>query len=283
MPTETVYGLAADALNPAAVRATFAAKGRPADNPLIVHVLDLEGARRVAREIPEAAAKLAEAFWPGPLTLVLPKRPEVPAEVTAGLDTVAVRVPAHPVARALLKRWDGPLTAPSANLFSGLSPTRPEHLEPRLLEHVALVLDGGACEVGIESTVLDLTVDPPRILRPGGVGRSEIERVLGKPVGLLREQEDAGRSPGTFPRHYSPRTPLVLVDRLSPDQAGLTFSAPQNKGQIQLPADPPQYARRLYDALHTLDKAGFPALHVESPPRGDEWESVWDRLRRAMG
>ncbi|AIE84419.1 L-threonylcarbamoyladenylate synthase [Fimbriimonas ginsengisoli] len=268
MPTETVYGVAANALDPAAVRATFTAKGRPADNPLIVHLADATDVSTVAAAFPAHAQELARRFWPGPLTLVLPKRSDVPEVTTGGLGTVAVRVPAHPAARALIAAAGVPLSAPSANLFMGLSPTRAEHIDPSLAEHLALILDGGPCEVGLESTVVDATGPTIRLLRPGRVTQSDLEDALGEPV--LAGQSKERRSPGQYPRHYAPRTPVRLVDHL-----------PEGEPGIARLDDPEQYAAALYAALHDLDHLGLPEILVERPPKSAEWAAVWDRLKRA--
>ena len=275
MPTETVYGLAALLWRRDALRETFRLKGRPADNPLIVHVAHLADLEGVVAAWPETAARLADRFWPGPLSLVLPKRPEVPEEATGGGDTVAVRVPAHPVALRLIDAVGGPLTAPSANPFMGLSPTRAAHVA---LPGLDLVLDGGPCAVGIESTVVDLSGETPRLLRPGGVPRAQIEAALGAE---LAGKGDVRRSPGMYPRHYAPRTPVRLVSALAPEDAGLTFDEPQNEDQIRLPFVPAAYAISIYAALHRLDALGVEAILVQSPPREPEWEAVWDRLDRA--
>ena len=273
MPTETVYGLAADLWNPAALRATFVAKGRPADNPLIVHIAHLEQLDALVAAWPEDARRLADRFWPGPLTLVLTKRSEVPPEATGGLDTVAVRVPAHPVALRLIDAAGTPLTAPSANPFMGLSPTRPEHVAV-----AALVLDGGPCAVGIESTVVDLSEETPRLLRPGGIPRAAIEATLCK---SLAGKPEARRAPGDYPRHYAPRTLLRLADRLGRNDAGLTFDPP-GENQIRLPRDPAAYAISMYAALHRLDALGLREIVVQAPSRDEGWEAVWDRLGRAV-
>jgi L-threonylcarbamoyladenylate synthase len=279
MPTETVYGVAADALNPDAVRRTFAAKGRPADNPLIVHLADVGEVERVARDFPPAARQLAAAFWPGPLTLVLAKRPEVPDVVTAGLDSVAVRVPAHPVAEALIRASGCPISAPSANPFMGLSPTRAEDVDPALAAHLALVLDGGPCDVGLESTVVDARTDVVRLLRPGRISREQLEAALGTPV--HERDETLKRSPGLYARHYAPRTPVRLAETLAPNEAGITFEAPANPNQIRLPREPVTYGAALYATLHDLDRRHLPEIVVAAPPADPTWEAVWDRLRKA--
>ena len=278
IPTETVYGLACDALDATAVLKVFRLKGRPPENPLIVHLADADGIGAVA--VPSALAKqLGERFWPGPLTLVLPKRPEVPYETTGGLDTVAVRVPAHPVARAVIRAARRPIAAPSANLFQGLSPTRAEDVDPAIVRSVDAVLDGGPCEVGIESTVLDLAGPEPVVLRPGGVPRGELQAALGRSLGSL--VPPGRRSPGQYSRHYAPATELRLVEALGSGAAGLTFGEPEHDGQVEMPLDPAAYAVRLYSALRRLDSMGFREIQVEEPPDGPEWEAVWDRLRKA--
>lgn len=264
MPTETVYGLAANALDPAAVAKTFEAKGRPADNPLIVHLASPEKALGLTTHFSETALTLGKAFWPGPLTLVLPKLPRVPNITTGGLDTVAVRVPAHPVARALIQASGVPLSAPSANPFMGLSPTRAEHVSSSLVD---LVLDGGPCEVGLESTVIDVTGSTPRLLRPGGISKAQIEAMLGRSIEEGHSTER--RSPGMYPRHYAPRTPIRLV------------SALEGRSGVALNEDPIAYGASLYATLHDLDSMGLQEILIERPPDSPEWEAVWDRLRRA--
>jgi L-threonylcarbamoyladenylate synthase len=276
MPTETVYGLAASLWNPEAIRRTFAVKGRPADNPLIVHVAHLEQLEDVVAVWPGTARRLAEKFWPGPLTMVLPKQPDVPKEATGGLDSVAVRVPAHPVALRLIDAAGTPLTAPSANPFMGLSPTRAEHVT---VEGLAMILDGGPCEVGIESTVVDLCGLMPRLLRPGGVSRAEIEETLG--IKLLGAEEGVRRAPGSYDRHYAPGTHLRLAETLTSEDAGLTFEEPRNDLQVKMPTAPAAYGVSMYAALHGLDAQNVPEIVVQSPPTTQEWEAVWDRLNRA--
>src|ERR1019366_287085 len=241
-PTETVYGLGANALSEEAVRLIFEAKGRPLSSPLIVHVASIEMARELASEWPEKAELLAQAFWPGPLTIIVPKKSSVPDTVTAGLPSVGLRMPAHPMARALLEAAQIPIAAPSANRFTELSPTTAEHVRQGLAgAHVDMVLDGGACTVGIESTVISLAGATPRILRPGMISQTQIEAVIG-PVACGAGAE----SPGQHPRHYSPRTRVVLGD--SPREGNgyrLDFQV--------MPQDPAAYAERLYRVLHELD------------------------------
>jgi L-threonylcarbamoyladenylate synthase len=287
-PTETVYGLGANALDAAAVQRIFDAKGRPETSPLIVHVSSIEMALSLAAEWPEAAEKLVERFWPGPLTLVLKKRPVIPDVVTAGLPTVGLRMPAHPVALALLREADVPVAAPSANRFTQLSPTTAEHVRRGLGERVSYILDGGACQVGIESTVLSVVDQPAVLLRPGGISRREIESVIGPiPSHAPAEASGSHQSPGMHPQHYSPRTPLRLVTggALPTSGRGVYLQlrcAPLNAANIvPMPSDPRDYAARLYATLHEIDRQGYDWIAVESPEETPEWESVLDRLRRA--
>jgi L-threonylcarbamoyladenylate synthase len=299
-PTETVYGLGANALDPAAVARIFAAKGRPATNPLIVHVAEAEEAQRVAAAWPEAAARLAERFWPGPLTLVLPKRGTVPGAVTAGGPTVAVRVPAHPVARALIRAAGVPVAAPSANRSTRLSPTRTEHVLAGLDGRIELVLDGGPTAGGLESTVLDMTGTPPRLLRPGLVTPGEIEAVIGgvaRPASAAAATGEPLPSPGMLRRHYAPRAVLECVEddgrarveelqRQGVRVGWLTFAAvpaalPAGGRTVVMPGDPGACAAELYAVLHALDAAGMERVVVELPPDREEWLAVRDRLRRA--
>lgn len=281
MPTETVYGLAALASDPAAVARTFAAKRRPSDNPLIVHLASAGDLPLVAREVPPAARALAAAFWPGPLTLVLPRQPHVLDAVTAGLDTVAVRVPDHNIALALLRAVGAPLSAPSANTFMRLSPTTAADIEPELQRELACTLDGGPCRIGLESTVVDC-VGGVRVLRPGGVPREAIAQALGCEVPLATASGDGPRSaPGMYARHYSPRTKLRLADALGIEDAGLCFGPAKNARQVTMPGDPESYGASLYRVLHALDALGAPELVVQRPPAGSAWEAVADRLRKA--
>jgi L-threonylcarbamoyladenylate synthase len=300
VPTETVYGLAADASNEAAVRAIFAAKGRPADHPVIVHVADASALDAWAREVPDSARTLAAAFWPGPLTLVLKRSPRALDVVTGGQDTVGLRCPAHPWARALLQAFGGALAAPSANRFGHLSPTTAEHVRADLGEKptgaLDLILDGGACPVGIESTIVDLSGAQPTLLRPGSITRLDLEQALGAPV--AEPGDDAPRAPGRLERHYAPRTPLevVPVDRLGSRLAALfhlrvAVLAPADvlatlraapAVQVPAPEDAEAYARELYANLHELDQAGAERIVVSAPPAGPEWAAIRDRLRRAQ-
>ena len=279
-PTETVYGLGANALDPAAVARIFAAKGRPATNPVIVHVADPDGVHAVAADWPDVARRLADRFWPGPLTLVVPKRPDVPDAVTAGGPTVAVRCPAHPVARALIREAGVPVAAPSANRSTALSPTRAEHVVMGLAGRIDVVLDGGPCPGGIESTVVDATGPFVRLLRPGLVTVPMLEAVVGR-VDVGPADDAVARSPGQMARHYSPRTPVTLVD--GPDAvAGLRVATVgfENADRL-MPRTPAGYAAELYAVLHELDAGGYDRLVVELPPDTPEWAGVRDRLRRA--
>lgn len=286
-PTETVYGLGANALDAAAVARIFEAKGRPLTSPLIVHIASEEMLERVVTEWPEPARLLAQAFWPGPLTLVLHKQPRVPDLVTAGLPTVGVRMPSHSIALALIRECDLPLAAPSANRFTELSPTRAEHVRQSLGDRVDMILDGGPCVVGIESTVLSLAADRPLLLRPGGISRELIEDVIG-PIDLVTAVDDGPHSsPGLHPRHYSPRTPLLLSkDGEVPDSGHGAFLQIEHSPVaaahvVRMPRTPEAYAAALYRTLHDLDGQHFDWIAVERPPATPEWEAVLDRLRRA--
>jgi len=282
LPTETVYGLAADARNRAAVARIFAAKGRPADNPLIVHVTDSAAAFDVGAAWRVEARRLAEAFWPGPLTLVLPKRPTVPDLVTAGQPTVAVRAPDHAVAQAVLRTCGFPLAAPSANRFMRLSPTAAPHLDPDMAAHVAAVLDGGPSVRGLESTIVDLTGFAPRLLRPGSLPASDVERVLGRRLQRVQDEAEGPRaSPGRYSRHYAPVARLAMVDRADPGAAALVFGTARGPRHLSMPTDSAGYASALYAALHLADARGWTDVQVERPPEGPELEAVRDRLARA--
>lgn len=294
-PTETVYGLGANALSEAAVRSIFEAKGRPSNNPLIVHVPDVVGARKLTADWPASADRLAEAFWPGPLTLVLPGRSHLAHAVTAGGPTVAVRCPAHPVALAILRATGLPIAAPSANRSGFLSPTRAEHALHDLEGRVDLILDAGPTTEGIESTVVDLSGERPLLLRPGTVTPEAIERVVGR-LGRNDTTTEAVvlRSPGLLSRHYSPRTPLVLF-RDAGDLAALPRDSrigivtlgpcgPEARNwavRVEMPDDPRSYATRLYDEFHRLDEQNLQMILVQMPPEREEWLAVRDRLARA--
>jgi L-threonylcarbamoyladenylate synthase len=278
-PTETVYGLGANALDANAVARVFEVKGRPSSSPVIVHVSDLEMVGRVASSWSEKARILAEGFWPGPLTLVVPKRADVPDIVTAGLPTVGVRMPAHPVALALIETAQVPVAAPSANRFTQISPTTAEHVRQGLGDLVDYILDGGPCRVGIESTVLSLVDKLPVLLRPGGVSRQQIEELIGRIASAGHQSIGSHPAPGMHPRHYSPRTQLYLVQEGQVPTQG-TGSYLQIK-IVEMPNHPAEYAARLYGVLHALDAKGYDWIAVETPSSGGEWEAVLDRLRRA--
>ena len=297
-PTETVYGLGANALDADAVRRIFAAKGRPARNPLIVHVAEVATVAEVVAAWPEAAEQLARRFWPGPLTLVLPRNPEVADLVTAGGPTVAVRVPAHPVARRLIQLAGVPIAAPSANRSGEISPTTAEHVRRSLDGRIDLILDGGPTQVGLESTVLSLAESPPRMLRPGMITAEQIEAIVG-PIQRPPDRADGGPlpSPGLLSRHYAPRTPTECVEGrgtlrvIELASAGLAVgwltqedTAPMASHKViarRMPARPAEYAAQLYATLHDLDAAGLDRIVVDLPPDGGEWLAVRDRLRRA--
>jgi L-threonylcarbamoyladenylate synthase len=273
-PTETVYGLGANALDAAAVERIFAAKGRPRTSPLIVHVDSVAMARDLALEWPPTADALAGSFWPGPLTLVVPKRAIIPDIVTAGLPTVGLRIPAHPLALALIRAAGVPIAAPSANRFTELSPTVASHVPEELADYV---LDGGPARVGIESTVLSLAGEPA-LLRPGVIPLPEIEALIGPVAVAAGAVEGPHASPGMHLRHYRPRTPLLLVGPEEPLPAGRGTRLRIGR---EMPEDPRAYAAVLYDTLHRLDSEGWDWIAVERPPDTPEWAGVLDRLRRA--
>ncbi len=297
MPTETVYGLAGDALNPGAVAKIFSLKGRPADHPLIVHLAAGAPLEEWAREIPEAARRLAQAFWPGPFTMILKKTARVPAIVTGGQDSVGLRCPSHPVAQALLREFarvgSGALAAPSANRFGHVSPTTARHVRDEFGPDL-LVVDGGACEVGLESTIVDLSRGEPVLLRPGAVTREDIARVLG--VAPRDRDREAPRASGTLASHYAPRTPTELVESIALARrlreavaAGRRIAVLARRGQADLPAftwseaprDAAGYGHDLYANLRALDRNQADAIFVETPPAAADWEAIRDRLARA--
>ena len=308
-PTETVYGLGADAANPEAVAKIFAAKGRPSDHPLIVHLAGAGHLEQWARDIPQEAWDLAEAFWPGPLTLILKRAPGVPKAVTGGQDTVGVRVPAHPLALSLLRAYVQAggghnglcgIAAPSANRFGRISPTDAGHVRDELGNAVSLVLDGGPCDVGIESTIIDLSREgmPPRLLRPGHITPEQIEEVIGEMPELPDSMKPAGvpRVSGSLDAHYAPLTPMRLVATTGIAQAiemeqragkrcGVLLYTeqilPHVHSSCQLLGTPDGYARGLYAALRELDQAGNEVILVEAIPATPAWSAVADRLRRA--
>lgn len=281
LPTETVYGIGASALDREAILKTYRLKRRPSENPLIVHVNSLAAAVDLVASIPDSAVALAKAFWPGPMTLVLPKSSVVPIEATGGLDTIAIRVPTSPEAQAVIVEAGLPVAAPSANTFMGLSPTRAEHISPEILSGLACVIDGGPCLVGLESTVIDCTGPELKILRPGSITKTLIEARTDYKVSS--DDLPVHRSPGQYSRHYSPKTPIRLVEELGPLDSGICFGEPQNSFQLQLPSDPTGFARGLYSALHALDEMARLEILIEEPPQGDFWDTVWDRLNKAAG
>jgi L-threonylcarbamoyladenylate synthase len=292
-PTETVYGLGAHARDPIAVRKIFAAKGRPATNPVIVHVADTSLVSTVSEDFPDIGQKLAARFWPGPLTLVLRRRDDLPTEVTAGGPTVAVRVPAHPIALELLRRAGIPVAAPSANRSTEVSPTTAAHVARSLGDRVDLIIDGGPCPGGIESTVLDVTTSPLRLLRPGLISRAEIEAVIG-PIEVGSDScEHIARSPGQLDRHYAPRAVLELADDAGAERVAVLLRVGHRVGwltwtdardiagakRISVPREERALAARLYAALHEFDEAGCDRIVVAAPPA--DWTAIHDRLRRA--
>lgn len=294
-PTETVYGLGANANNPEAVRKIFQLKGRPADHPVIVHIDHPRYLQRWVREMTPEAKALADAFWPGPLTIVAKRAPAVSDVITGGQDTVAVRVPNHPVAQQLLNAFGGGIAAPSANRYGHVSPTRAEHVRDEFGDELEVVLDGGDCKVGLESTIVSCLADGPRVLRPGSISLSQLRAV----VPSIQEGADPSgpRVPGSTARHYSPSTPVNVVPSRRLDAVVGEFTAGLQKVAV-LALRPPAisnrymtwinagnrpdiYARQLYAHLRTLDKAGAKILLVEEVPEGEKWDAVRDRLRRA--
>ncbi len=314
-PTETVYGLGADAANPEAIAKIFATKGRPAEHPVIVHLPGAGHLDRWARDIPQTAWDLAEAFWPGPLTLILKRASEVPYAVTGGQETVGLRVPSHPLALELLRAYaqagggrDGMcgIAAPSANRFGRISPTDAAHVREELGEAVALVLDGGTCDVGIESTIIDLSREdaPPRILRPGHVKPEQIAAVIGIPPEIATGHKGAGegagapRSPGALKAHYAPRTAMRVVateqlasvlEELNCDGRTVALLAHSSSSAsvaahswCLLPDEAEGFARGFYAALRDLDRENHQIIVVEAVPNSPEWAAIADRIRRAV-
>jgi L-threonylcarbamoyladenylate synthase len=296
-PTETVYGLGADALSRTAAARIFEAKERPRGNPLIVHVAGVEELAMVASRVPPRALEVASRFWPGPLTLVLERALAVPLITTGGLDTVAVRVPAHPVALSLIRAAGRPIAAPSANRSGRPSPTRAEHVLQDLEGRVEIILDAGPSQVGLESTVLDMTTEPPTLLRPGGVTLEQLADCLGRVRPLADHEEAAARSPGLRFRHYAPRARVMLIDAGTGEQAvmawletgrlaGLmaqrTVSLERPGLKVKLmPVDPEAYARELFGSLRELDSMGVEVIFVEALPEEGLGRAIMDRLRRA--
>jgi L-threonylcarbamoyladenylate synthase len=290
LPSETVYGLAANALDPRAVRKIFKAKGRPSFNPLIVHVASLDMARQCVRDWPARASALAAQHWPGPLTLVLPKSEIIPSEVTAGGNTVAIRWPSHPFMQAVIQRCGFPIAAPSANRSNELSPTNAAHVAASLGERVPLIIDGGQCQVGIESTVFDVLEN--RVLRPGMISAAELNSTAASTA-----TTGALKSPGQLEKHYSPRARLIVARwrntaeavQLTSGQSAQTRviayeqipDGSQFASVAVIPDDAEAYARALYAELHQCDQSGAELILVETPPEGASWEGIRDRLRRA--
>jgi L-threonylcarbamoyladenylate synthase len=294
-PTETVYGLGANAQNPAAVTRIFAAKGRPANHPVIVHLDSPRYLHRWVRDVPEAATRLAQAFWPGPLTMVMPRAANVHDVITGGQDTVAIRVPAHPMAQQLLTAFGGGIAAPSANRYGRLSPTRAEHVREELGDAVRVILDGGECQLGLESTIVSFEDGAVRLLRPGGVTAARLRQVAGELLG--GEGSAAPRVPGSPPTHYAPVTPMTVVPAGEIDAQADAASAGGRRVAVlaqRLPLRahkyvtwinagrrPESYGRDLYANLRTLDKAGCQHILVQGVPDGDRWDAIRDRLLRA--
>ena len=303
LPTETVYGLAANALDEKAVAKIFQIKGRPANNPIIVHIASVEMAKRCVTGWPASADQLAQAFWPGPLTLVLPRAWEIPGIVTAGGATVGVRWPGHPFIQAVIRRCGFPLAAPSANLSSRVSPTNAGHVRQQLGDKIPLIVDGGQSQVGIESTVLDLTVSPPQVLRPGMIHVESLAAACGKvqsPKSKVPSRDAALRSPGLLSKHYSPKARLVVLNwrddadlnsqlsTLNPQPPNLHVIAHThipsgaNFARVSvIPHDTEAFARAIYAELHRCDEAGADLIVIEAPPELPEWSGIADRLRRA--
>jgi L-threonylcarbamoyladenylate synthase len=293
LPTETVYGLAADAMNISAVKKIFALKGRPVDHPLIVHIADSAQLSKWAVGIPEEAFVLAQHFWPGPLTMILRKHPSVPDEVTGGQNTVGLRCPAHPLALVLLQQLQSGVAAPSANRFGHISPTTAQHVRDEFGAAVAIVLDGGECEVGIESTIIDLSSEPPRLLRPGIISQEEIESVIG-PIASNADRESP-RVSGSLAAHYAPRTPMkmlprekLLIEYAKRQQQNLSTDVlwleeiPAHFNGLRLANDAHAYAHGLYAAMRELDAHNADLLLIEQTPQTSEWLAVNDRLNRAL-
>jgi L-threonylcarbamoyladenylate synthase len=303
LPTETVYGLAANALDEKAVARIFEIKGRPANNPIIVHVAGIEMAKSCVKDFPLVANILAGSFWPGPLTIVLPRAKKIPEIVTAGGQTVGIRWPGHPFIQAVIRECNFPLAAPSANLSNRISPTNAEHVRAQLGGKIPLIVDGGQSQVGIESTVLDLSVSPPQILRPGMIHAESLAAVCGEvqsPRSKVQGPETALRSPGLLERHYSPKAKLLVLNWR--DEADLKFKIQNAKFKTQncfviahthipsggnfadvcvMPHDAEAFARAIYAELHRCDNAGAKAIVLETLPDSPEWSGIADRLRRA--
>lgn len=293
LPTETVYGLAANALNTDAVLKIFEVKNRPSFDPLIVHAHSIDEVKKYAQGIPWKALQLAGAFWPGPLTLVLQKKELIPDLVTSGLDTVAVRIPDHPLALELLRQLDFPIAAPSANPFGYVSPTTPEHVSGQLGDQIPLILDGGSCDVGIESTIIGFEGDEPVIFRLGGKTVEEIETIIGK-VTIELTQGSNPRAPGMLDSHYAPKIPLVLgnIDQLIEEHSGKKIGIlaldkvypkieKQNQIQLSVDGDLNEAAKNLFKALRNLDAMDVDIILAETMPDHSLGRAINDRLKRA--
>ncbi|HYX74891.1 MAG TPA: L-threonylcarbamoyladenylate synthase [Steroidobacteraceae bacterium] len=294
-PTETVYGLGANAQNPAAVRRIFEVKGRPPTHPLIVHLDSPRYLHRWVRNVPDGAARLAEVFWPGPLTMVMRRAPNVHDVITGGQDTIAIRVPAHPMAQQLLTAFGGGIAAPSANRYGRLSPTRAEHVREEFGDTVRVLLDGGECQIGLESTIVAFEDEGVRLLRPGSVTAAQIRAAVGEL--LIGADGTSPRVPGSAPMHYAPRTPLTIVPAGEIDAQAAAASAGGRRVAVlaqRLPLRshkyvtwinagrrPEMYGRDLYTNLRTLDKAGCQQILVQAVPDGERWDAIRDRLLRA--
>ena len=306
IPTETVYGLGADGLNPEAVRNIFEAKGRPQDNPLILHVPEAGWLERYCRDVPDAAYTLAEKFWPGPLTMILPRREVVPDEVTCGLDTVGVRCPNHPVTLEIIRAAGVPVAAPSGNRSGRPSPTCAAHMLEDMDGRIDAIVDGGPCGVGVESTIIDLTVTPPRLLRPGGLPLEELREALGevavdKAVLAPLSAGEKPRAPGMKYRHYAPRAPVTVVtgpeegtaryirERMGEHTGVICFDefAGSFPGAVVEPigsaSDKAEQARRVFDALRFFDGTGVTAIYAQCPGDGGLGLAVANRLKKAAG
>ncbi|MFN7835200.1 MAG: L-threonylcarbamoyladenylate synthase [Burkholderiaceae bacterium] len=297
-PTETVYGLGADATKPDAVRKIFIAKGRPADHPLIVHVAPGDDLARWAAALPDTARRLIDAFWPGPLTLILPRSAAIPDAVTGGQPTVGLRCPAHPVAQSLLRMFGGAIAAPSANRFGRISPTQAAHVFEELGERIPLIVDGGAATIGIESTIVDLSGERPVLLRPGQITVESLSRVLQQPIQPVTGRDSTVRAAGMLDKHYAPQTPLRALPgaalqaaveqavRNRQHVAAIAWSAPivtpPGLPLFKLPPSPDGVARGLYDALRQADRASVAVIFIEQPADGPDWAGIRDRVRKAV-
>ncbi len=290
IPTETVYGLAAIANNDEALRKIFTAKGRPLDHPLIVHIESFDKVDDWAEHVPENAKKLAKHFWPGPLTMIFKKRKTVSSLITGGLNTVALRVPNHPVALEIIRKLENGLVAPSANAHKKISPTKPEHVLKTLEGKIAAIVDGGSCVVGIESTIIDMTKTTPTILRPGAISAFEIEKELG--IKIYQPLNHGEKVSGNMKAHYQPEKPLFILskseieERIKKEQnvAVMHYSTINKSPNVkfyQMPLARTGYAKKLYEILHHIDGADVKKILVESPPTSSDWDDINDRLRKA--